>query len=213
MTPEQRLELLEDLKAKEHDTLRRASIGAWASIILAGCIGASLLYISYRELDRVNVQRRTLLNQVGALQAEMQGYKNDLNTVRGDLARARSSLSAARAAINAFHAGRLTDAVTLYDEALGADPDNAYLQNLRAYALFRLGRVDAAIAGQRKSVADDPTYAWGYFDLARFLCATSPARTDDARAAAKRAIELRPGMRAIMQNDGEFQRVCRHSLP
>jgi tetratricopeptide (TPR) repeat protein len=213
MTPEQRLELLEDLKAKEYGTLRRASIGAWASIILAGCIGASLLYVSYHELSRVNVQRMALLSQVGALEAEMQGYKNDLNAVRGDLARARSSLSAARAAINAFHAGRLTDAVALYDEALASDPDNAYIQNLRAYSLFRLGRVDAAIEGQRKSVADDPTYAWGYFDLARFLCAASPARNDDAKAAAKRAIELRPSMRGIMQADGEFQRVCGHSLP
>jgi tetratricopeptide (TPR) repeat protein len=213
MTPEQRLDLLEDLKARERHTLRRARVGAWASIILAGCVSASLLYLSYRELGRVNVQRRTLLNEVGALKGEMQGYKSDLNTVRAELARARLSLTAARAAINAFHAGRLTDAVTLYDEALSSDPDNAYIQNLRAYALFRLGRVDAAVEGQRKSIAADPSYAWGYFDLARFLCATSPPRMEDARAAAKRAIELRPDMRAIMQGDGEFQRVCHHSLP
>jgi tetratricopeptide (TPR) repeat protein len=213
MTPEQRLELLEDLKSRERQTLRRARLGAWASVVLAGCITASLLYVSHRELGRVNVQRRTLLNEVGALKAEMQGYKNDLSTVRAELARTRLSLTAARAAINAFHAGRLTDAVALYDEALSSDPGNAYIQNLRAYALFRLGRVDAAVDGQRKSIAADPNYAWGYFDLARFLCTTSPPRMEDARAAAKKAIELRPDMRAIMQSDGEFQRVCRHSLP
>lgn len=213
MTPEQRLELLEDLKATERYSLRRARIGAWASIVLAGCVGASLLYLSYRELNRLDEQRRTLLNEVGALKAEIKGYQSDLSAVRSDLAKSRLALSAARAAINAFHEGRLTEAVTLYDEALSSDPDNAYIQNLRAYALFRLGRVDAAVEGQRKSIAADPRYAWGYFDLARFLCATSPPRMEDARAAAKRAIELRPDMRAIMLGDGEFQRVCHRTLP
>lgn len=213
MTPEQRLELLEDLKAREGYTLRRARAGAWASIILAGFVSASLLYVSYRELSRVDAQRRALLNEVGALKAQIQRYKNDLNTVHAELASARLALTAARAAINAFHAGRLTDAVTLYDEALSSDPDNAYIQNLRAYALFRLGRVDAALEGERKSISADPRYAWGYFDLARFLCATSPPQMEDARVAAKKAIELRPDMRAIMLADGEFQRVCHHTLP
>ena len=213
MTPEQRLEVLEDLKAGESQKLRRARLGAWASVVLAGCVTALLLYVSYRELDRVNVQRTMLVNKVGALKTEIQSYKNDLNSVRAELARVRLSLTAARAAINAFHAGRLTDAVSLYDEALRSDPDNAYIQNLRAYALFRLGRIDAAIDGQRKSLAIDPSYAWGYFDLARFLCAASPPRMEDARAAANKAIELRPDMRAIMQGDGEFQRICQHRLP
>lgn len=120
---------------------------------------------------------------------------------------------AARAAINAFHEGRLQDAVALYDEALGSDPDNAYLQNLRAYALFRLGHVDAALEGQRRSLVSDPSYAWGYFDLARFLCATTPPQIEEAKKAAARAIELRPGMQAIMRGDGEFQRVCRGRVP
>lgn len=100
MTPEQRLGLLEDLKARERQTLRRARLGAWASVVMAGCITASLLYVSYREFARVNVQRRILLDQVGALKTEIQGYKNDLNTVRAELAIARRSLTAAR--------GRLT---------------------------------------------------------------------------------------------------------
>src|SRR4051812_25077142 len=118
MTPEQRLDLLEDLKVRERQTLRRARFGAWASVVLAGCIMASLLYLSYRELERVNEQRRALLNDVGALKAETEGYKNDLITVRAELARARLALTAAKAAINAFHAGRLSNAVALYDEAL-----------------------------------------------------------------------------------------------
>ncbi len=46
--------------------------------------------------------------------------------------------------------------------------------------------VDDAIEGQRKSIVDDPSYAWGYFDLARFLCSATPSRTEDARVAAKK---------------------------
>jgi tetratricopeptide (TPR) repeat protein len=99
------------------------------------------------------------------------------------------------------------------DEALSSDPDNAYVQNLRAYALFRLGRVDTALEGQRRSVAADPSYAWGYFDLARFLCAVSPPRIDEARKAAAKAIELRPDLRGRMQADGEFQKLCQHRIP
>lgn len=33
------------------------------------------------------------------------------------------------------------------------------------------------------SVAADPEYAWGYFDLARFLCAASPPRLAEANQA------------------------------
>jgi tetratricopeptide (TPR) repeat protein len=151
--------------------------------------------------------------QLKDLAAKTGEQENQLADARRDLSTARASLAAARSAINAFHAGRLTDAVSLYDEALAADPDNAYLQNLRAYALFRLGRIEAAIESQKQSLKSDPNYAWGYFDLARFLCSASPARVDEARQATERAIALRPDMRGIMQSDGEFQRVCRRKLP
>jgi tetratricopeptide (TPR) repeat protein len=165
------------------------------------------------ELNALERQRASLLKEQQGLKTDTERYRSDLARLRADLAKTRASLSAGRAAINAFHSGRLEDAVALYDEALASDSDNAYLQNLRAYSLFRLGRVDAAIEGQRRSIAADPKYAWGYFDLARFLCALSPPRVEEAKEAAKKAIELRPDMRAIIRGDGEFQRVCRHQVP
>jgi tetratricopeptide (TPR) repeat protein len=167
-------------------------------------------FVGLRTLER---QRASLLMERQGLVAETDQYRRDLTSVRADLAKSRASLAAARAAINAFHAGRLEDAVSLYDEALAPDPDNAYIQNLRAYSLFRLGRIEAAIEGQRRSLAADPDYAWGYFDLARFLYAASPPRLDEARQAEAKAIELRPGMRSIMQADGEFQRLRRRRAP
>jgi tetratricopeptide (TPR) repeat protein len=122
-------------------------------------------------------------------------------------------LSSARAAINAFHSGNLQQALQLYDEALSSDPDNAYLQNLRAYTLFRLGRTDEAIEGEKRSIEIDPNYAWGYFDLARFLCAASPTEMSAAKDAARKAILLRPDIEPTMRSDGEFQRVCRRQMP
>jgi len=151
--------------------------------------------------------------QLRNLATEVNRSRTELNLTRQQLEGARKALSSSRAAINAFHAGDLNRAVSLYDEALSWDPDNAYIQNLRAYSLFRLGRIDEAIDGERRSVAADPQYAWGYFDLARFLCSASPAQMEDARRAASKAMELRPEMREIMRGDAEFQHVCRRSVP
>jgi tetratricopeptide (TPR) repeat protein len=187
---------------------RAAALSLLGLLLVLAAMGYA--FVGLRALER---QRASLLTERQELIAETDEYRRDLTSVRADLAKSRASLAAARAAINAFHAGRLEDAVALYDEALAADPDNAYIQNLRAYSLFRLGRIEAAIEGQRRSLAADPSYAWGYFDLARFLYAVSPPRLDEARQAEAKAIELRPGMRSIMQADGEFQRFRRHRVP
>jgi len=188
---------------------RRAAVLSLVGFLLVlAAIGYAIV-----ELRTLESQRAALLREQQDLTATTERYRSDLTKVRADLAKTRASLTAARAAINAFHAGRLEEAVSLYDEALGSDPDNAYVQNLRAYALFRLGRVDAALEGQLQSLAADPGYAWGYFDLARFLCAVSPPRIEEAKQAAAKAIELRPDMRAIIRGDGEFQKVCQHRVP
>lgn len=187
---------------------RAAVLTLFGFLLVLGAIGYAVLEL--RGLER---QKTVLETQQRELKADIQKYKNELDELHAALAKARGALMSARAAINAFHAGHLQDAVALYDEALISDPNNAYLQNLRAYALFRLGRVDAALEGERLSVASDPSYAWGYFDLARFLCAASPPRIQEAKDAARKSIELRPEMHERMQSDGEFQKVCMHQIP
>jgi tetratricopeptide (TPR) repeat protein len=183
-----------------------AALGMLGLLLVLVAIGTA--YTGLRTIER---QRVAIQKERDALALEIGRNRQELAAVRAELGRSRAALSAARAAINAFHAGRLEDAVGLYDEVLEADPDNAYIQNLRAYSLFRLGRVEAAIEGQRRSLSADPTYAWGYFDLARFLYAAAPPQVEEARRAEAKAIELRPDMRAIMQSDGEFQRVRRRA--
>lgn len=195
------------------DRLGRASRRA-AGVTLLGFLAVMAAFgYAYQQLRRLERQSATLKAEQAELRMETQRYQAELQTTRDQLAKERRALQSGRAAINAFHAGNLQAALSLYDDALNSDPENAYLQNLRAYTLFRLGRVQPAIDGELRSVAIDPAYAWGYLDLARFLCAASPAKMTDARRAAEKAMELRPDLRAIMQGDGEFQRVCRHEIP
>ena len=78
--------------------------------------------------------------------------------------------------------------------------------NLKAYSLFKLNRISEAIEVQRQGLQIDPDYAWGYFDLARFRC--KAGAFDEARQAIDGALEKRPGLRAHMEKDGEFQRLC-----
>jgi len=181
---------------------RRAALLSLIGFVLV--LGA----LVYAATELGHMQR-----ELARLKSEMESTKTELKTVRGELVNARQAVAASRAAINAFHAGRLQDAVKLYDEALQADPSNAYLQNLRAYALFRLGHVEQAIEGERRSLVADQQYAWGYFDLARFLCAAKPPRMEEAKTAAEQAIALRSDLRQVMQQDDEFQRVCRRQIP
>jgi tetratricopeptide (TPR) repeat protein len=180
----------------------------WAALMsilgLALALGA-LLY-SMRQLYTVDAE-------LHAQNVSLEKSRESLENANMQLSRSRAALSSARAAINAFHSGNLQQALQLYDEALSSDPDNAYLQNLRAYTLFRLGRTDEAIEGEKRSIEIDPNYAWGYFDLARFLCAASPTEMSAAKDAARKAILLRPDIEPTMRSDGEFQRVCRRQMP
>lgn len=184
---------------------RASRISALLSLLGFVLVLGSLAYAA-RQLNKLDRQRAELQGKLEADRAEDEKLKTEL-------ANARRALTASRAAINAFHAGRLEDAVAFYDEALEADPSNAYLLNLRAYALFRLHHVDDAIQTQQRSLAADPNYAWGYFDLARFLCAQSPNNLEEAKKAAQQALTLRPDLENTMRNDGEFQRVCHGQIP
>jgi len=139
---------------------------------------------------------------------KLQSESKELSTQVSGL---REALSASRIAIAAFHQGDYAKALKFYDEALQADPGNAYLLNLRAYALFKQHKYDEALAAELLSVRADPRYAWGYFDLARFQC--SLGKRDDARESVAKALSLNPELLDIMRGDGEFRRLCGSIVP
>jgi tetratricopeptide (TPR) repeat protein len=211
LTPE---ELLVATQTEEGlSKLAKASrLASRVSVIGLLVVIGTIVYAFY-QLHILERERSVLQEEQQQLKLQTTQYRRELQITRGELGKARQALASARAAINAYHAGDFKGAIALYDQALEMNPDDAYLQNLRAYSLFRAGRIAEALAGEERSVTIDPTYAWGYFDLARFLCASSPSRMQEARRAAEKAIDLRPDLRPIMRADGEFQKVCKHQLP
>lgn len=144
--------------------------------------------------------------QVHALRETADTLARQVDSLRNETAGLREALTAARAAINAYHAGDYLGAVALYDKVLRGDSTNAYLLNLRAYALFKAGRIDEAIRSQQLSIRADSSYAWGYFDLTRFECARGS--WDAAKAALTRLLTMAPAMRSTLNRDGEFRRLC-----
>ncbi|MBD2755163.1 tetratricopeptide repeat protein [Spirosoma validum] len=108
--------------------------------------------------------------------------------------------------INAYRRGQYVEAITLYDQFLANNPNNAYVLNLKGYSQFKLRQYDQAVTTLLSATKADPNYAWAYFDLARVYCAMG--RSSEANQAREQAIGLRSDMQTIMQNDKEFMDLC-----
>lgn len=188
------------------ERLGRASRVSGLLMAVGALVVAVALWVSYGQLRALQTDVSSLASEATRLQKQNADLRQDAEKMRREIGRLREALAASRYAIEAFHQRDYSTAVSLYDEALRADPNNAYQLNLKAYSLFKLKRVSDAIKVQRQSLQADPEYAWGYFDLARFQCAAGSF--DEARRSIASALEKRPSLRAIMAKDGEFQKLC-----
>ena len=176
---------------------------------------AAIGYAVY-QLRTIERQRTDLLNQVQDLRSQLGVAQEQLKKARWELEdslRQTIATMDAKVALIAFHAGHYQEAVSLCDKALAADPDNAYVQDLRAYFLFKLRRIPEAIAGEQRAISGDPNYPWSYLNLARAQCAASPPLLDDARKSVVEAIRLDPQIAQFIKQDGEFQTVCKGQIP
>jgi tetratricopeptide (TPR) repeat protein len=174
-------------------------------VAVAALFGSS--YIAANQTKRAMEAAqlaKTEADRVRKLQLESEKLRSQVSGLR-------EALSASRFAIAAFHQRDYATAVRFYDEALRADPNDAYLLNLRAYALFKQHKYDEALATELRSVDADPNYAWGYFDLARFQCAIG--KRDDARKSIAKALKINPELRDTIRGDGEFRQLCGDVVP
>jgi tetratricopeptide (TPR) repeat protein len=199
------------------ERLQRTSRASAILMALGAMVVLMALWWSAGQLRNLQTEVTALDGEAGRLRTQNSDLRQQAEAMRAEIRGLREALTASRDAIIAFHQRDYARAVTLYDQALRADPKNAYLLNLKAYALFKLKRFSDAVAVQEESIRVDPSYAWGYFDLARFQCAaaraaaseaTRVAHFQDARKAIKMALEGRPGLRSTMEQDGEFQGLC-----
>ena len=177
----------------------------WSSLTVVGTVAVVVAFlVAGQQLNVAATSVKTLRRTADTLTSQVASLKKET-------AGLREALTAARAGINAFHAGDYLGAVGQYDKVIRDDSSNAYLLNLRAYSLFKAGRIDEAIRSQQLSLRADPGYAWGYFDLARFECARG--NWDAAKDALDRLLKVNPEMRPTADRDGEFRRLCRRIYP
>lgn len=187
-------------------TSRRSSIISLFGLII---VLTALSYSAYKlaELSR-EVHRRT--TELASIRKEINEAQREIDSVRIQLQASREAVAFVTQGINLYHQGSYSQAVIAYNEALRLDPQNPYIVNLKGYSLFKANRLEEAVKILEYSVEIDPSYAWGFFDLARVLCANK--EFDKAREAAMKAVKLRPDLRRIMLSDGEFTRLCKPIL-
>lgn len=185
----------------ELDRLGRESKLSGSLTLLGAALFLGALVYGQTQIKRIDAQRDVLRQETSSALAALRVAKDSLTV-------ARCQLSSSRAAIAAFHQQDYPGALALYNEALLCNPNDAYLLNLKAYAAFKGGDLEMAVATQRHSLEVDPSYAWGYMDLGRFLCAQGPEHRDEARKSLERALELWPEIVIRMRRDTELPRVC-----
>jgi len=192
------------------DRLERASHVSTVLMALGAIVVLAALVLSYDQLR--TLQTDIELQQARAVQLRTQNneLRQSAESMRKDIQGLREALRASRIAIEAFHLRDYARAVTLYDQALRADPNSAYLINLKAYALYKLDLFDEAVKVQEEGIKIDPGYAYGFFELARIQCAQRDFSA--ARKSIQTALKKRPDLRETMENDGEFQRECAEIL-
>lgn len=167
---------------------------------------------------RLEEQIRVAAADVDRLAGEQQRARQEIaelerraTRLRAELQGARASTPVLSAAINAYHAGNYQDAVAKYDKALELNPGDPYIQNLKSYSQYKAGDYKGAERTLSGAMKVNPTYAWGYFDLARYECASG--RHKDALKTISDAVEkggekVRNELRVFLAKDGEFNRVC-----
>jgi tetratricopeptide (TPR) repeat protein len=165
------------------------------------------------SLDDLQKEYTTVSAQKAATDQALTESRRQIDELKQQISQARCALDSSRSALEAFHQREYGAAVHLYEQALACEPDNAYLLNLQAYSLFKDGKLEEALATQRRSAKADPNYAWGQFDLARFLCALGPTRFSEAKTAINETLRLRPDLLKAMRGDGEFRRLCKGLTP
>lgn len=175
------------------------------------------------ERERLELEVGERRAQLVALEEERERVRTESAALRRELDGLRAELKGAREAtpaliegINAFHRREYRLAVARYDEALRLNPGDAYIYNLKGYSEFKSGALTGAIATMKKSLDLVPSYDWGYFDLARYQCASGALAeaVDTVRSAVeKRAESVRALAPVFLDGDGEFRRLCARVLP
>lgn len=185
------------------------AVTAWATLQVRP------LLAERERLEKAIADSRVQLDDLRARQErareEIAALEKQAAVARAELQGARDATPVLTEAINAFHRKDYARAIAKYNQALKLNPGDPYIYNLKSYSQFRVGDVAGAIETLSRSLAMDPSYEWGYFDLARYQCAAgSPeAAMRTIRSALEvRGESIRRATAFFLAKDGEFRRLC-----
>jgi tetratricopeptide (TPR) repeat protein len=202
---------------------------AWVLLtfqLLAAAVALGVTGWAALQVRPLLEQRTRLEKQIGEAQArvaqlaeaekhareEIAALEQRAAKLRDELKGARESTPILSDAINAYHKGNYDEAVTKYDQALKLNPGDPYIRNLKSYSQYKTGDYKGAERTLSTALELNPTYDWGYFDLARYQCASGAPqealKTINA-AVAKRGDKIRSDLRFFLSKDAEFTNACR----
>lgn len=189
-------------------------VTAWASLKVRPLIV---------ERERLELAIRQGAVRLGDLRASEAKARREIADLAGQADALRAELKGAREAtpvlieaIDAFHRKEYKLAIARYGEALRLNPGDSYIYNLMSYSQFKAGDLEGAIKTLSQSLKVDPSYDWGYFDLARYQCAagrSSEALETIQHAVDVRGVSIRKMTSFFLSEDGEFRRLCAGVLP
>lgn len=206
---------LDDLEMVRRRAGRRTLLILIGVVVIGGVSAGAYVLTTYRRAESAQEKVQEVTKEKEKVSEELTA-KVEEETKKRELSERRIDQTLdvikdpSKAGIKAYHEGRYGEAVKAYDKTLSKDSNDFYIWNLKGYSLFKAGRYEESIEALRTSVRINPQYAWGYFDLARVYCKVK--RREEAITAARKAIQLRPDMQAIMSGDKEFTSLCGNLL-
>jgi len=175
----------------------------WLQVTLYLQLGIALFAIAVAIAAALGA--KPLIEERSALVKQNAQLRTEAQATQAQLAKYREALNAARDGINAYHAGNYSGAISSYDSALQAAPNDPYLLDLKGYSQFKAHDFQSATITLKKAVEADPNFAWGYFDLARTYCG-SKEYANAAKALATARDKGIPDEK--IRRDVEFTHLC-----
>jgi tetratricopeptide (TPR) repeat protein len=162
-----------------------------AVLLIATLIVA--IYFSIIFLPRQRREAQAQADQIAEKEKELESKQKDLATVYSRLGNYQT------------HAGRYSDAIASYDEALDLDPNDSVALRLKAEAVFAAGNQAKGLelAGSAAAMGKDPE---SFITLGRMQCETH----DDGAAikSFKSALEVAPTLKDTLSKREVIRRAC-----
>lgn len=188
--------LLKKFEAKDRSVVIRSITFSTIPVVLA----LILLWYTGNRIFYAKIQLTEVNN-------ELHLKKQEVQVVSQKLINAREASWYLTQGINSYHAGRYSDAIGFYDEAIKLDPRNPVIFDLKGYSLFRNKEFENAVLVLKKSIEIDPNYIWGYYDLA--LAYWANGEEEKAVRTVEMILEMNPTFKEIIKKDGQFNRFKR----